>query len=152
MKKVMSLVIFVVLTSLVVGCDGKGSPVNSDMGLTYVGAIGGECDVSALSKTRNTEDGTVNIYTTTDDIRVVASVNYNCGAPLEASCDINGKNVKMSIKDTCSDPATCYQRCKCDYPFEFQFKRKGTVDYNYTVELLSSAESGQQIISSGKLE
>jgi hypothetical protein len=152
--KILFFVLFEVLIITVIGCDDKESSVNSEhsiSGLSYLGATGGVCDNSALSKTVKLQRDSVNVYVTEDSIRVIAGVNYNCGTPFETSCTIKDKKVKMYIKDVCLDVSSCYERCKCHYTFEFRFARKGEIDYNYSVELKSPLPNQSTVLSEGML-
>jgi len=154
-NKFVCFVLFVALAFIVVGCDGKDSTVNPKTeipGLSYLGATGGTCNNNALSKVRSSQDNAVAVYSSKDSIRVVADVNYNCGTPFETSCAIKDRKVQMYIKDVCPDTSSCYQRCKCDYTFEFQFAQKGKDAYDYSVEMKSPLPNQSKILSEGTLE
>jgi len=128
-----------------------------DAALEYVGASGGACESNALNVRKDIHDSNdkkekIKIYVSKDSIRVAVNLAYSCGIPFEASCAIKDNVVCMTIKNVCpGDGWSCYERCLCNYPFEFKFKKKGNVDYNYIVELVSPKESQPEIISEGKL-
>jgi len=153
--KSVCFLLFVALTIILIGCDGKESPINPESsvgGLSFLGTVGGMCDKSALSKTISLQKDSVDVYITKDLVRVVAGVDYNCGTQFETTCTIKDKMIQMYIRDVCPDPSNCYNRCKCNYMFEFQFAREGKIDYNYSVELKSPLPNQSAILSEGLLE
>jgi len=123
-------------------------------GLRYVKTVLGGCntDEDLRSGSDDTQKDEVIIYTSTDSIRVFVTLNYYCGVPFETHCKIENNTIKMYITDVCEDKETCYARCYCNYTFDFQFQRKGEINYEYIVEFISPLEGMSKILSEGKIE
>ena len=122
--------------------------------IRHVKTVLGGCnnDDGLRSGNGDSQEDEVIVYTSIDSVRVFVGFNYYCAAPFETQCTIKNDTIRMYITDICQDPPSCYARCDCYYTFEFQFERKGDVDYQYIVELVSPIEGRSKILSEGKVE
>ena len=136
--------------------ERKNAPENdTENDVRYVKTVLGGCnqktDEDLKSRNDDSQEDEVIISTSADSIHVFVKLKYYCATPFETQCKIENNTIKMYITDVCEN-ADCYARCYCDYTFDFQFERKGEINYNYIVELISPLEGRSKILSEGKIE
>ena len=146
--KTFNLIPFIIGILLCVSCkDTEEHPE-----IQYVKTVFGGCNnIANFQKSNDVEENQVVITTTVDTICVFVGLNYICGAPFKTQCNIEDDHIRMWITDTCENGMDCYQRCDCYYTFDFLFKRKGDINYRYTVELISPREGQSKILSEGHI-
>jgi len=60
-------------------------------------------------------------------------VNYNCCGSLNDSVAIEDENVRIYIRDTCTENCICY--CMCDFEFEYAFINFAGSNHHFYVYL-----------------
>ena len=121
--------------------------------ILHVKTVLGGCNTDSgfRSESNDSQEDEVIISSSTDSVCVFVGLNYICAAPFETKCIIQNDTIKMYITDICGDFSVCYAKCLCYYTFDFQFARKGEINYKYIVELVSPLEGKSKILSEGEL-
>jgi len=122
--------------------------------LTLVKTEFGGCNTKSL--VQNNEDivhnDSVGISFNNDSINIYVGINYICGAPFISDYQIKSDSIILSIKDTCSKPNSCYDRCSCYYTFNFKFVQSDKNNYNYKILLFDPREASSKLIKTGTIK
>ena len=122
--------------------------------MLYVKTELGGCNIQSDLRNDNSEieDDTVIITISADSVNVFVNLPYSCKlAPFETQVETIGDIMYMYIIDKCwvYDGAgdDCYQRCMCNYTFDFVFKYQGEVNQKYKILLIDPRREEPSIIS-----
>jgi len=125
-------------------------------GIWHVKAELGGCNLGL----RSNEAGSINSTMNTDTVIITISENlvnvfvgftYTCkSVPFETQVDIIDDIMHIHIIDTCRAPNKgCYQRCVCNYTFDFVFNYQGELYQKYRIIVTDAQKETLFIISEG---